>query len=181
MQEGRYSGLAWLLVTTLLVWATHARGASVRVGHPFPKLQLQNARGQTVPLTFPATGLVVIQVWATWCAPCHQLLPLLLQATKDIGPSRLHLVLWNIDDQRARAWSYLQQQGPLADQAEVFFDPGGRTFAQLGAPGMPVVFVVDSGVVREIFTGFSEEVRQRLLARMRGAAEATDTAPPTTP
>ncbi len=51
------------------------------VGHPAPSFTLPNTLGQEVALHDLAGQPVVLNFWATWCAPCRVEMPALQQAS----------------------------------------------------------------------------------------------------
>jgi cytochrome c biogenesis protein CcmG/thiol:disulfide interchange protein DsbE len=65
---------AAVMVTAL---SSSATAASLRVGQPVPNSLLVLANGQRVHLSDLRGQVVVLNYWATWCAPCRTELPLL--------------------------------------------------------------------------------------------------------
>lgn len=92
----------------------------------------------------------VLNVWASWCAPCREEHPLLVDfAQRQPG---LTLVGLNYKDQRAAGSTWLQR---LGDPYTVsLFDPQGRIGLDWGVYGVPETFVIDrDGVVRHKHIG----------------------------
>ena len=86
----------------------------------------------------------LLNVWASWCVPCRQEHPLLMQ----IAQRRLAPVYGlNYKDQAAAAKAMLAQGGnPYVATA---VDADGRVGIDLGVYGVPETFVIDKqGVVR---------------------------------
>jgi cytochrome c biogenesis protein CcmG/thiol:disulfide interchange protein DsbE len=103
----------------------------------------------------------LLNVWASWCAPCLQEHPLLLELARR---KVITIVGVNYKDkpQDARAW--LTQHGnPFAATVA---DRDGRTAIDFGVYGVPETFLVDAqGVIRykQIGPLTAEAVRTRLL------------------
>lgn len=87
----------------------------------------------------------VLNVWASWCAPCREEHPLLVDFAK--RQPGVTLIGLNYKDQRAAGSTWLQR---LGDPYTVsLFDPQGRVGLDYGVYGVPETFVIDaSGVVR---------------------------------
>ena len=61
----------------------------------------------------PGASAVLVNVWATWCAPCVEEFPDLLHVARDLRPKGLRLVLVSADfsDSRAEVTEFLTKQG----------------------------------------------------------------------
>ena len=86
-----FLGLAALFLLQLYAGGDPSILPSALIGHKAPQTKLPpiaglTRDGATVPGIDPAdfTGAVtVLNVWASWCVPCHDEAPLLLQLAKD--------------------------------------------------------------------------------------------------
>lgn len=78
-------------------------------------VELRSATGQEVLASIRASGsrAVLLNVWATWCAPCRQEFPDLLRLRQDYRERGLDLVLVSadFDDQRSDATAFLAANG----------------------------------------------------------------------
>ncbi len=116
------------------------------IGKPAPAFALPRLDGGAEPLS-PATmrGRVwVLNVWASWCAPCRDEHPLLVAAARDTG---VVLVGLNYKDDPRAAQEWLRRLGdPYLATAS---DRDGRAGVDWGVYGVPESFVVDrEGIVR---------------------------------
>ena len=61
----------------------------------------------------PGASAVLVNVWATWCAPCREEFPDLLHVARDLAPKGLRLVLVSVDfpGAEAEATSFLTSEG----------------------------------------------------------------------
>jgi len=69
----------------------------LRVGEPLPALSLVNLENRPQSLELPAGKLLMINVWATWCAPCRHEMPSLQRLADKLGPERFTLVGISVD------------------------------------------------------------------------------------
>ena len=104
---------------------------------PLPGL-VQN--GAAVPGLDPAAfkGKVsVVNVWASWCVPCHEEAPLLTALARD---TRLQIVGINYKDSAENARRFLGRYGNPFSMVGV--DSNGRGSIEWGVYGVPETFVV---------------------------------------
>jgi cytochrome c biogenesis protein CcmG, thiol:disulfide interchange protein DsbE len=118
---------------------------SALIGHQAPDTVLPpiaglERDGQAVPGLDPASfkgAVTVINVWASWCIPCHDEAPMLLQLAQD---KRFRLVGINYKDDAGNARRFLGRYGnPFAAAGA---DVSGRSAIDWGVYGVPETFVV---------------------------------------
>jgi cytochrome c biogenesis protein CcmG/thiol:disulfide interchange protein DsbE len=122
-----------------------SRIPSALIGHPAPQTALPALDGlvndgAAVPGLDPAAfkGKVsVVNVWASWCVPCHDEAPLLTQLARD---KRLQVVGINYKDSPDNARRFLGRYGNPFGIVGV--DGNGRASIEWGVYGVPETFVV---------------------------------------
>jgi cytochrome c biogenesis protein CcmG/thiol:disulfide interchange protein DsbE len=118
---------------------------SALIGRPAPQTVLPAldgllANGTQVPGLDPAAfkGKVsVVNVWASWCVPCHDEAPLFTQLAKD---KRLQIVGINYKDGPDNARRFLGRYGNPFSSVGV--DANGRAAIEWGVYGVPETFLV---------------------------------------
>jgi cytochrome c biogenesis protein CcmG, thiol:disulfide interchange protein DsbE len=121
---------------------------SVLIGKPVPEFKLDPVAGLDSPglssAELKSGGVTVVNVWASWCGPCRQEHPLLLELSK-----RKDIRLVGIDnkDEAENARRFL---GTLGNPfAAIGADATGRVTIDWGSYGVPETFVVDGqGIIR---------------------------------
>ncbi len=118
---------------------------SALIGHPAPQTVLPpiaglERDGAPVPGFDPTNfkgAVTVVNVWASWCVPCHDEAPLLMQLSQD---NRFRLVGINYKDAPDNARRFLGRYGnPFAAAGA---DQNGRAGIEWGVYGVPETFVV---------------------------------------
>jgi cytochrome c biogenesis protein CcmG/thiol:disulfide interchange protein DsbE len=149
---------SWLVALPLIAFALLAglfwfrlgsgdpsRIPSALIGHPAPQTSLPALPGLTRddaqvggldPAAFKGQ-VSVVNVWASWCVPCHDEAPLLLQLAQD---KRIRIVGINYKDADDNARRFLGRYGnPFA---AVGVDANGRAAIEWGVYGVPETFVI---------------------------------------
>lgn len=168
-----FLGLVVLFGVQLISGRNPGEVPSVLIDKPVPAFSLAPleglmADGKAVP-GFSSEDLkgrvTLVNVWASWCAPCRQEHPLLVELARD--PS-IRVVGINQRDNPDNARRFL---GALGNPyAAVGVDPNGRASIDWGVYGVPETFIVGpDGTIRhkhigpltpENFSAFKERLRQ---------------------
>jgi cytochrome c biogenesis protein CcmG/thiol:disulfide interchange protein DsbE len=122
-----------------------SRIPSALIGREAPATNLPPLEGLTRDTT-PVPGLTadsfkgkvsVVNVWASWCVPCHDEAPLLARLAND---KKIQMVGINYKDQPDNARRFLNRYGNPFSAVGV--DANGRAAIDWGVYGVPETFVV---------------------------------------
>lgn len=123
---------------------------------PAPDVAYVTANGETALLTNLKGKVLVVNFWATWCAPCVKELPSLDRLAGQLDPDRFHvLVLSNDRGGETKAKPFLDDLGIMNLAADL--DPKSKLARALGLRGLPTTFVFDAN--------------GRAIAKLEGLAE----------
>jgi cytochrome c biogenesis protein CcmG/thiol:disulfide interchange protein DsbE len=140
-----FAGLAGLFLTGLLGGDRTALPSAL-VGRPAPMIDLPPLEGLARDgAAVPGFGgkdlrqgkVRLVNVFASWCAPCHAEHPFLMELAKD---SRIAILGINQKDQPDNARRFLGAKGN--PYAAVGVDPNGRASIEWGVYGVPETFIV---------------------------------------
>jgi cytochrome c biogenesis protein CcmG, thiol:disulfide interchange protein DsbE len=122
-----------------------SRIPSALIGHDAPATDLPAVAGlerdgKPIPGIAAAdfkSSVTVLNVWASWCVPCHDEAPLLMQLARD---SRIRVVGINYKDQPDNARRFLGRYGnPFVASGA---DANGRAAIEWGVYGVPETFLI---------------------------------------
>jgi cytochrome c biogenesis protein CcmG, thiol:disulfide interchange protein DsbE len=101
-------------------------------------------------------SVVLLSVWATWCAPCVVEMPSIERLYKDYGPQGLKVVAISIDDPGTDSTirTFVRQHALTFD---ILHDPTGAIEKEYQTTGVPETFVIGrDGVIRKKIIGASD-------------------------
>ena len=144
-----FAGLAGVFLFQLLSGHDPQSIPSVLVGKSAPQTVLPPLDGLTDAAGRPMPGLdltgfgdgrpVLVNVFASWCVPCRDEHPLLMDLA---GDGRLSIVAINYKDEPENARAFLAQLGNPFDALGV--DPKGSATIDWGVYGVPESFLVSA-------------------------------------
>ena len=133
-----------------------------------PEFARKAMDGGTVDLKSYRGRIVLLDFWATWCAPCLVEMPDFAKWQQEYGGRGFAVIGVSMDDDEATARKAIDKLKP--GYAIVMGDAKlGRLYG--GVMGLPLIFLIDGdGVVRARFQGETdsktiEGVLERLLKR----------------
>ena len=146
-----------------------ADGTSTPGGEGVPAVRLPCLiDGPDVALNDLGGRPVLVNLWASWCVPCREEMPLLQQAHERYG-DQVGFLGVDTEDTRSAAVSFLADFG--ITYAHVV-DTDKRLLTELGSPGLPVTLAVDAGgrIVDRQIGQMSAARLEELVTRLTTAA-----------
>ena len=129
----------------LIVWCSLALAATE--GQPAPAIQAKLLDGTAFNLGDEAGKVVIVNMWATWCAPCREEMPALDAYYREHRAQGLVVVALSMDDPRDEAKVREVTRGysfPVGFQLDTYLKGYGRIWR------LPLTFVVDrKGILRK--------------------------------
>ena len=107
-----------------------------------PQVSFQDAGGGQRDLSAFAGKVVLLNIWATWCAPCREELPSLDRLQGQLGGDKFQVVALSIDRNGIDAVRAFYAKVGIAHLA-IYNDASGQAGSLLGAIGVPTTFLFD--------------------------------------
>lgn len=110
--------------------------------NPIADVAFQDGSGKPVKLSDWKGRVVLINLWATWCAPCRKEMPDLAELQKELGSDQFEVVAISVDRKGAEASAaFLKETG--ADNLKLYVEPTTKVVNELQAIGLPATILVD--------------------------------------
>lgn len=109
---------------------------------PMPELTLQDSSGRSLSLADFRGKTILLNVWATWCAPCREEMPALDRLQGKLGGPQFEVVALSVDQQGlAVARKFFEEVG--VKSLALYIDPSAQAAFKINAIGLPVTLLVD--------------------------------------
>jgi cytochrome c biogenesis protein CcmG, thiol:disulfide interchange protein DsbE len=131
-------------------------GSSGPVGAPLPLLKVDTLSGKTIDIGSYRGRVLLLDVWASWCGPCKQELPMLDEMARRLKHQGIDVLAVSVDQERANVDQFVRGHGRWS--LTIAHDPRQEIAELLQPDKMPTSYVVDrSGIVRYVNAGFVPE------------------------
>lgn len=112
---------------------------------PAPALVLETLDGRATTLADMKGDFVVLNFWATYCAPCIQEWPALdTLANRFAEGKEVRVVAVSLDEDRGLIAPFLERMALTESRVEVMWDPSQEGNAAFGSTAIPDTFFVDA-------------------------------------
>jgi cytochrome c biogenesis protein CcmG, thiol:disulfide interchange protein DsbE len=153
----------FLALAGLFMWAMFGqrvdKHASPLIGKPAPNFVLPAIKGGELDLSTYRGKPIILNFYASWCAPCRVEHPQLMQLAKD---TRFVVLGVSYRDDPAKTAAYLEELGdPFAQSA---IDRQGSVGVQFGLAGVPETYVIGADGI--VLTRHQGEVTAKVAGKL---------------
>jgi thiol-disulfide isomerase/thioredoxin len=157
-----------LLITAILLLLTSLAHAE-SINGPAPDFTLKSRSGENVKLSEHRGEVVMINFWASWCAPCRQEMPLLETLYKKYSDLGFVLLAVNVEEDSSKAENLLRD---IPVTFPVLFDNTNKVSKLYKVVAMPSTVVIDrDGNMRYLhrgyLPGYEEEYKKQVSELIR--------------
>lgn len=145
-------------------WVARDRFRPVIAGERAPSFVVQDLEGERVALDQYAGKVLILNVWATWCAPCREEMPSMERLYRDIRDEDFEILAVSVDaspgerDERGNPGASKQRLAEFAAEYDLTFpilhNPSGDIQATYQTTGVPESFIIGrDGVIQRRIAG----------------------------
>jgi peroxiredoxin len=142
-----------------------------------PDLSLEMMDGQTLNLAKQNGNVILVNFWATWCAPCRREIPDLVDLYSELNSDGLVIVGIAVDREGAEVVKPFVKEEDI--NYPIVLDPDQSAEKHFDAMyGLPTTYVInpDGKIVRRITGIFPTEEMKPMLKDMLDSADASPSA-----
>jgi thiol-disulfide isomerase/thioredoxin len=143
-----------------------------KVGSPMPSIVVSALEGKRkIDLGALHGKVVLVDIWASWCAPCMEEMPLLDEMAKRLNKKgkSVEIIAVSVDEDKASAQTFLSSRASWS--LTVAHDPAGKVPEVLKPSKMPTSYIVDAqGIIRYVNEGFERDDLKTLESRLTSLA-----------
>lgn len=184
--RNRASRLPYVVATLFMglvvvaAWVGRDRFRPVMAGEPAPAFEVADLQGEPVALDDYRGKVVLVNIWATWCAPCREEMPSMERLYRELDDEDFEILAVSVDaapgetDTRGNPGASKQKLAEFAAEYELTFpilhDPSGKIQGVYQTTGVPESFLVDrDGVIVKRIAGatiWDHENYRTLVSRL---------------
>jgi len=145
------------VINAILIFALilNVNGNGLKVGQRAANFTLKTFAGEKVSLSDQRGKVVLLDFWASWCAPCKEEMPFLDLLQKTYGSDDFIVLAVNIDNHSQNAVEFLKR---YSIKLASLWDEKKQVVAAYNLETMPSSILIDQeGWIRAIHSGFRVE------------------------
>ena len=109
---------------------------------PLADLRFKDSSGRSVSMADFRGKVVLLNIWATWCAPCRREMPTLDRLQAELGGPEFEVVAVSIDRKGLEVVSAFYAEIGVSHLA-AYIDGSGKAAGALSVRGMPTTLLID--------------------------------------
>ena len=107
-----------------------------------PEFKFEDGAGAAKTLADWKGKVVLLNLWATWCAPCRKEMPALDRLQKELGSDTFEVVALSVDRQGAPASKKFLEETKVSN-LKLYVESTSKSIGTLRAAGLPTTILID--------------------------------------
>lgn len=134
---------------------------SQEVGKEAKPFSGKTSAGENVSLSDYKGNVLLLDFWASWCKPCKEEMPYLIDLYNQYSEKNFSIVGINVDENSSDVNNFLTGLNKDVPY-KIIFDPQGKIPDLYNISAMPSVFLIDkNGKVRYMHIGFLQKDKEQ--------------------
>jgi peroxiredoxin len=145
-----FAGVILVFLLLIGLWACYSGSRPPRIGSAAPDFSVRDSEHQVALAQFHGQ-IVVLNFWATWCAPCVEEVPSLVEMQRRMKAKGVTVLAVSIDVDEDAYRQFVRNHNVNLLTVR---DPDQKVSKLYGTFGWPETYIIDrSGVMRRKFIG----------------------------
>jgi len=149
-----------IIIAASFLTAPGSADAAPQSGQIAPSFKVISTTGQSITQENYRGYVLILDFFATWCPPCRQSIPHLVDLNRKYGKQGLQILGLSVDEDGERVVK------TFANEFRVNYPlalAGDSTAVDFGVRSVPVMYLIDKkGRVAEVFRGYSDEMARSM-------------------
>jgi tetratricopeptide (TPR) repeat protein/thiol-disulfide isomerase/thioredoxin len=146
------------------------------LGKPAPEFRLKTLAGSELALSEFNGKVVLLDFWATWCAPCRAEMPAFEKLHKELGSKDVAILALDANEPEDTVAAYIKKEKYTFP---VLLSEGTSVVAKYNVHAFPTTLALDkTGRVAEVIVGSGKETESRLREAIERARNGAPPPPP---
>ena len=155
-----------LLAVFVFILYSSLHEIEVHAGDKAPDFSVTASNGKTITPKNFGGKLLILNFWATWCPPCVEETPSLIELSRIMGPKGLVVLAVSVDSKKDAYDKFLKR---FNVPFPTFFDPEQKINVSYGSVAYPETYLIDpSGKVIEKIIGPENWTGPQMLDHING-------------
>jgi thiol-disulfide isomerase/thioredoxin len=151
-----------LSVFCVFLFSHCAKEGKSPAGSSSPDFTLKTLEGREITLSGLKGKVILLDFWATWCAPCRESIPHLVQLHQTYQEKGFQVIGMNMDKGDIETVRRFVKSMDIPYPITVTPDDVSRSY---GVTGLPTAVLIDkTGRIRQKILGFSSQISKQMTA-----------------
>jgi thiol-disulfide isomerase/thioredoxin len=157
---------ACLIMATAVVMASPlTASAIVRKGEPAPPIKVVSTSGENITLASYKGNVLVMDFFATWCAPCREAIPHLVDLNRKYNKQGLRVLGLSADEDGDKAVKSFVAQMKIPYPVALANE---KLLNDYALRSIPTLYIINKkGAVVERYMGFNDDMAKSMEALIR--------------
>ena len=108
------------------------------------QFELPDISGKILRTTDFRGKVVLLDIWASWCGPCNEALPLYAKLQKELTDQNFQVIAVSVDEDKSALVDYVKDNfGQKGPPFVILHDQEGNLARELGVDTMPTTYILD--------------------------------------
>lgn len=161
----RHALRTFLVALAIIALFATSAAAIIQKGQPAPPFKVVTTSGQQVTLANYKGHVLVLDFFATWCPPCRESIPHLLDLNKKYGKQGLQIMGFSLDEGGDKVVKTFMAEKSITYPMAVVSDDVSTEY---GIRSIPTIYIINKkGVIAERYMGYNDEIGRSMEALIK--------------